>query len=128
LLGPTSGSVQVFGVELGVNDEQIRQSIGVVFQQSMLDPGLTVYENLVIRASLYGIKGQAAKEKIQSIAETLGISVTLHQKYKQLSGGQKRKADIAKHWVFSSVWSLHYRVLRLKFVDVYNTKILNKGP
>jgi multidrug/hemolysin transport system ATP-binding protein len=96
LLGPTSGSVQVFGVELGVNDEQIRQSIGVVFQQSMLDPGLTVYENLVIRASLYGIKGQAAKEKIQSIAETLGISVTLHQKYKQLSGGQKRKADIAR--------------------------------
>jgi multidrug/hemolysin transport system ATP-binding protein len=96
LLGPTSGSVQVFGVELGVNDEQIRQSIGVVFQQSMLDPGLTVYENLIIRASLYGIKGQAAKEKIQSIAETLGISGTLHQKYKQLSGGQKRKADIAR--------------------------------
>ena len=96
LLSPTSGRVTVFGHDVGVDDALIRQSIGVVFQQSMLDPGLTVYENLMIRASLYGIKGQEAKDKITKLAQTLGISDTLKQKYKQLSGGQKRKADIAR--------------------------------
>jgi len=96
LLSPTSGRVTVFGHEVGKEDAAIRQSIGVVFQQSMLDPGLTVFENLLIRASLYGIKGQEAKDKITLLAQTLGISDTLKQKYKQLSGGQKRKADIAR--------------------------------
>ena len=96
LLSPTSGRVTVFGHEVGKDDATIRQSIGVVFQQSMLDPGLTVFENLLIRASLYGIKGQEAKDKITLLAQTLGISDTLKQKYKQLSGGQKRKADIAR--------------------------------
>jgi len=96
LLSPTSGRVTVFGHEVGVDDALIRQSIGVVFQQSMLDPGLTVYENLLIRASLYHIKGQEAKDKINALAQTLGITDTLKQKYKQLSGGQKRKADIAR--------------------------------
>lgn len=96
LLSPTSGRVTVFGHEVGKEDAAIRQSIGVVFQQSMLDPGLTVFENLLIRASLYGIKGQEAKDKITLLAQTLGISDTLKQKYNQLSGGQKRKADIAR--------------------------------
>ena len=96
LLEATSGEVVIFGHHLGKEDAKIRELIGVVFQQPMLDQDLTVEENLRIRASFYGLKGNIAKTKIQSLLQTLGIEGIANQSYKQLSGGQKRKADIAR--------------------------------
>ena len=96
LLEATSGEVVIFGHHLGKEDAKIRELIGVVFQQPMLDQDLTVEENLRIRASFYGLEGNIAKTKIQSLLQTLGIEGIANQSYKQLSGGQKRKADIAR--------------------------------
>ena len=96
LLEATSGEVAIFGHHLGKEDAKIRTLIGVVFQHPMLDDELSVEENLRIRASFYGLKGTKAKVKITSLLQTLGIEEVANQKYKQLSGGQKRKADIAR--------------------------------
>ena len=96
LLEPTDGEVSIFGHTLGKEDGIIRTLIGVVFQHPMLDDELTVEENLRIRASFYGLTGNLATHKIMELLQTLGIEGALKQKYKQLSGGQKRKADIAR--------------------------------
>jgi multidrug/hemolysin transport system ATP-binding protein len=96
LLAPTEGEVHIFGHQLGVEDDAIRQEIGVVFQHPMLDGDLTVEENLRIRASFYRLSRSEAKKKIDELLSTLGIESVRKQKYKQLSGGQKRKADIAR--------------------------------
>ena len=96
LLEPTDGEVSIFGHTLGKEDGIIRSLIGVVFQHPMLDDELTVEENLRIRASFYGLTGNLATHKIIELLQTLGIEGALKQKYKQLSGGQKRKADIAR--------------------------------
>ena len=96
LLEPTDGEVSIFGHTLGKEDGIIRSLIGVVFQHPMLDDELTVEENLRIRASFYGLTGNLATNKIMELLQTLGIEGALKQKYKQLSGGQKRKADIAR--------------------------------
>ena len=96
LLEPTDGEVSIFGHTLGKEDGIIRSLIGVVFQHPMLDDELTVEENLRIRASFYGLTGNLATHKIMELLQTLGIEGALKQKYKQLSGGQKRKADIAR--------------------------------
>jgi len=61
LLEPDAGSVRVCGFELGREDAEIRKSIGIVFQYSVLDNLLTVEENLEIRASFYGLTGKKRK-------------------------------------------------------------------
>lgn len=96
LLELTSGEVELFGHVLGKGDRSIRELIGVVFQHQILDADLSVEENLRIRASFYGLHGKAALEKIHELLKTLGIDQVAKQRYKQLSGGQKRKADIAR--------------------------------
>lgn len=96
LLEPTSGEVELFGNLLGKEDRSIRELIGVVFQHKMLDADLSVEENLRIRASFYGLHGKAALQKIHELLKTLGIEKMAKQRYEELSGGQKRKADIAR--------------------------------
>lgn len=96
LLQNTSGDVRLFDFALGTEDAKIRELIGVVFQHPMLDNDLTILENLRIRASFYGLRGKRANDKISELLSTLGIESIAKQKYRQLSGGQKRKADIAR--------------------------------
>jgi len=96
LLKKTSGDVWVCGNELGRNDDKIRKSIGVVFQGNMLDNMLTAEENLMSRASFYGISGADAKKRVKYIAEKLSMTSFLKSKYEKLSGGQRRKCDIAR--------------------------------
>lgn len=92
----TKGKIVIDGNILGKQDDAIRKSIGVVFQKSLLDPMLTVYENLKIRASFYGIYGSQAKKKIQEISDTIGMDDFMNRAYGKLSGGQKRRADIGR--------------------------------
>ena len=95
-LTPDSGSVTVDGLKLGKDDLKIRREIGAVFQDGLLDPRLTVYENLKIRGGFYGLKGSALKDAVARAAETAGVSDFLNRRYGRLSGGQRRRADIAR--------------------------------
>ncbi len=96
VLEKTSGEVTICGYSLDKERDKIRNSIGIVFQGSVLDKELTVYENLKCRASLYGYNKQEIKEKISKIANKLHLNEILNRRYDQLSGGQRRRVDIAR--------------------------------
>ncbi|MBQ7122897.1 MAG: ABC transporter ATP-binding protein [Clostridia bacterium] len=96
LLEPNSGSVKIDGFELGKQDNEIRSRIGVVFQDNMLDGLLTVEENLKIRGSFYGMKKEKLENALKFAAENTGATDILKRKYSNLSGGQRRRADIAR--------------------------------
>jgi len=96
LLAPDSGTVTVNGHTLGKNDDAIRSHIGVVFQHSMLDDLLTVRENLALRASFYGFSGAKLREQVQRAAQATEVEDFLARPYGNLSGGQRRRADIAR--------------------------------
>lgn len=96
LLTPDSGTVSVNGYTLGRDDDRIRSHIGVVFQHSMLDELLTVRENLALRASFYGFSGANLQEQVQQAARAAEVEGFLTRPYGKLSGGQKRRADIAR--------------------------------
>jgi multidrug/hemolysin transport system ATP-binding protein len=67
-----------------------------VFQDSVLDPMLTVRENLTTRGSLYGLRGAKLKTAVEHVAQTTGVSEFASRPYGKLSGGQRRRADIAR--------------------------------
>lgn len=95
-LKPDAGSVLLDGFELGREDDQIRRIIGAVYQDHLLDGLLTVEENLRIRGSFYGDNSESLKGNIKRVAEVVGISDLLKRPYGKLSGGQRRRADIAR--------------------------------
>ncbi|MBE0600475.1 MAG: ABC transporter ATP-binding protein [Firmicutes bacterium] len=95
-LKPNGGHVQVNSFTLGKQDDGIRSSIGVVFQDGLLDRFLTVRENLMVRGSLYGLNGKALKEAVQKAIEAVSIESFADRRYGKLSGGQRRRADIAR--------------------------------
>lgn len=96
VLEKTSGSVKVCGYDLDKDKDAIRKSIGIVFQGSVLDKELTVLENLKCRASLYGYTKNEINNKIKKITENLNLSNILNRQYGKLSGGQRRRVDIAR--------------------------------
>lgn len=96
LLASDGGTVKIDGFELGKHDEEIRKRIGVVFQNNSLDALLKVEENLKLRGSFYGLKGEALENAYKFAAESTGITDFANRKYHKLSGGQKRRADIAR--------------------------------
>ena len=96
LMKPTKGKVWIAGYELGKEDREIRKRIGVVFQGNTLDDLLTVKENLVSRAYLYEDSSQKVKKHVSRVCEVLEIGDLLNRKFKELSGGQKRKCEIAR--------------------------------
>lgn len=96
LLEPDAGEVIINGYQLGKNDFEIRKSIGIVFQRSLLDATLTVYENLKIRGKFYKFSKQKLKERIEAVSKMTQLDEFLHRPYEKLSGGQRRRADIAR--------------------------------
>lgn len=94
----TSGNVQIDGHMLGTHkgNENIRKLIGVVFQQSILDHSLTVRENVWHRGRFYRLSKKELKENYRFVKAALNLEEIEHKKYGQLSGGQKRRADIAR--------------------------------
>ena len=96
LLERNEGDVKINGYVLGKDDDAIRKSLGVVFQYSVLDPTLTVLENLKIRAAFYDLKGDEFLKRLAFLDELMQIKPFLNQRLNTLSGGQKRKADIAR--------------------------------
>jgi multidrug/hemolysin transport system ATP-binding protein len=96
LLRPDAGKAFINGFVLGKEDEQIRKSIGVVFQDNLLDPLLTVRENIQIRAGFYGLTPAEVKENTRLAIRWVEALDFENRPYGKLSGGQRRKADIAR--------------------------------
>ena len=90
------GSVRVDGMETAQNLERVCRKLGVVFQSSVLDGVLTVYDNLRSRAALYGITGAAFQERLAELSELLDFADLLKRPVGKLSGGQRRRIDIAR--------------------------------
>jgi len=95
LMAFDSGTVTINGCNLKYEAQAIRKNIGVVFQDSVLDNLLTVRENLIIRAGLYENDKQAIKSMVDDVVEIAQLSEFLKRPYGRLSGGQRRRADIA---------------------------------
>lgn len=95
-LSKNNGSIIVDGYDLDKDVDSIKGELGVVFQSSVLDSALSVYENLESRAALYGIKGAEFKERLSILAEMLDFGDLLKQQVGKLSGGQRRRIDIAR--------------------------------
>ena len=90
------GTLTLNGYTVGQDDAKIRQSIGLVFQYSVLDQNLTGAENLYIRGRFYGLNHKALRERLAYLEQTIGLGSFKDQKVKTLSGGQRRKLDIAR--------------------------------
>ncbi|MDY2842259.1 MAG: ABC transporter ATP-binding protein [Candidatus Borkfalkiaceae bacterium] len=90
------GSVLIDGYDVEKDIEKIVAKTGVVFQNSVLDGMLTVKDNLYSRASLYGICGKAAAAKIKELSELLEFGGLLNRTVNKLSGGQRRRIDVAR--------------------------------
>jgi len=95
-LKPDRGSVTVDEHVLGKDDVKIRKIIGAVFQDGLLDNLLTIEENLKIRGGFYGLHGKALSNAVAHTAEITGIKELLKRPYGKLSGGQRRRCDIAR--------------------------------
>ncbi|MCM1063476.1 MAG: ABC transporter ATP-binding protein [Eubacterium sp.] len=96
LFQPTAGEIRIGGNVLGREDEAIRHLIGVVYQNNCLDDRLTVRENLLIRGSLYEKDSRKLKGNIERVCGRLRLEETLDRHFGRLSGGQKRKCEIAR--------------------------------
>ncbi len=96
LLEKTYGNIQICGLTLGKQNEEIRRKIGVVFQDNTLDLRLTVKENLLIRGSLYTSSQKLIKKNLNTVSEILKINDILDRQFMRLSGGQKRRCEIAR--------------------------------
>lgn len=98
LLKKSSGQVTINGFTLDASNgnADIRKSIGVVFQQSLLDERLTVRENILHRGKTYGLSKTQLIDNYQFVSTYLHLEDIEKKKYGTLSGGQKRRADIAR--------------------------------
>jgi ABC-2 type transport system ATP-binding protein len=96
LVRPDAGSLHVFGADLATRAREIRRSLGVVFQNPSLDLQLTVRENLVHQGHLYGLGGRDLAARIAAGLERFGLAERAGQRARELSGGLRRRAEIAK--------------------------------
>lgn len=101
----TSGRVLIAGLDANTEAAAVRRQIGIIFQNPSLDLNLTAEENVRFHAILYGLYGfrpsytlmpQAYKDKIQELAEILGIQQEMFKPVKTFSGGMKRKLEIIR--------------------------------
>lgn len=95
-LSKDSGSVLIGGHDLDKDTEIIKREFGVVFQSSALDFALSVTDNLESRAALYGIVGAAFRKRLSELAGMLEFEDLLKRPVGKLSGGQRRRIDIAR--------------------------------
>ena len=91
-----SGKITVDGCDLDKSTQSVKRDLGVVFQNSVLDKAMTVRENLECRAALYSISGTAFKNRLSELAGLLGFEELLNRPVGKLSGGQRRRIDIAR--------------------------------
>ncbi len=96
LLAPSGGSARIFGHALPTESAEARRAIGVVFQSSSLDVHLTVRENLLHQGHLYGLRGRELSQRIADGLARAGLAERARERVGALSGGQKRRVELAK--------------------------------
>lgn len=96
ILNKDSGKVKVCGFDIDEYGDAIKNKIGIVFQSSVLDNKLSVYDNLKYRANMYGIFGSDFKSRLEEMTELLDLKEIIKRPLSKLSGGQKRRIDIAR--------------------------------
>ena len=96
LYAPTDGQIEICGFTAGKENEEIRRRIGIVYQNNCLDNLLTVKENLFVHGSLYEKSRRKLNESISHICEILDLTDVYTRRYEKLSGGQKRRCEIAR--------------------------------
>ncbi|MFH8631166.1 ABC transporter ATP-binding protein [Streptomyces lydicus] len=95
LLAPTGGSATVAGCDLARDPVGVRRAAGYVAQSGGVDPNVSVREELFTQARLYRLAASEARARTQELAADLGLSELLDRKTATLSGGQRRRLDIA---------------------------------
>jgi len=96
LARPESGTLRVFGADLATQAREVRRRLGVVFQSPSLDLQLTVRENLTHQGHLHGLGGRDLAGRIAAGLERFGLTERLNQRTAELSGGLRRRVEIAK--------------------------------
>ena len=91
-----SGSIRIFGLEVRRRPSEALAKIGVVFQQPAIDLDLTVGQNLCYHAALHGMAREAARQRMTAELDRLGMLERAGDKVRQLSGGQRRRVEIAR--------------------------------
>lgn len=91
-----SGEIKLAGFDIKTQAQTIKQKIGIVFQEGFLDKKLTVVDNLTLRAGFYYPNKAEVKEAVDRAVEYTEIKDLLKRQYGKLSGGQRRRADIAR--------------------------------
>ncbi len=90
------GRVAINGKSLDESQMEIKRELGVVFQNSVLDKPMSVYQNLKTRAKLYGLTGEDFERRLQELDALFGLKEILKRPYGKLSGGQRRRVDVAR--------------------------------
>ncbi|MCJ8329952.1 MAG: ABC transporter ATP-binding protein [Lentisphaeria bacterium] len=96
LLTNYTGNAEIFSSGIAANPNKVREDIGIVFQSPALDKELTVYENLRHHGHLYGLRGDTLKSRINELLEQMGIADRQKDKADILSGGLKRRVELAR--------------------------------
>ena len=96
LLVPEDGSVKIFGIDVVKQPLEARKQIGVVFQSQSLDNRLTIQENLVHQGHMYGMRGEILSQRIDEVLERVRLTDRRKERIATLSGGLRRRADLAK--------------------------------
>jgi len=96
LFPPSSGSATVLGLDILKQASKVRERLGVVFQNPSLDIKLTVAENLVHQGHLYGLRGRPLRARVDEMMERLRITDRASDLVETLSGGLRRRVELAK--------------------------------
>ena len=96
LLSATGGSAEIAGYDCAKNSDEVRMAIGLIFQDTTLDTGLTAYENLKFHAYLYNLDRKLTERRIDEMFDVVELQNRKHDLIKNFSGGMKRRLEIAR--------------------------------